>query len=325
MLRSLFLACCCLLALCTTGCQTVRQTPLAFQLEQVSPQHRPAFEALLGALERREHQIAQAVLRQLVPRLEVEASSLDGALAAEAGWQLDAAKRFGQILAGRLRLDALELTLAVEGEVGDQALMLTIRNQWPGPLELEPGSAILEREALFLGAQGQTHSRGGTQVLDERGPWTVPPLGEIRVRLMGYQASALGGAIALRDGFLLHLGAGSVRESEESFPADVWPSSRGMRVNLPNVLPNGSLAPEVLLQALQEAKLGLPALLERTVRIRPEDYDAALRGMTSLLRQATPEIFDRYRPSLGWLCLHRPLPVGLEDWREHLESGHLDQ
>ncbi len=312
MLRTLVTLC---LVCLVPGCQAPRRAPLTFQIEHVSARHRPSFDALLASLERREHQQAESILRQMLPRLESEAASSDELLAAEAEWQLDAALRFQQIVAGRLRLEALELSLEVQGEPRERRLVLRIANRWPAALILDPGSAILERTELFVGPGGQSHNKSGTLVLDERGPWTLPPLGETQVTLLPYPEPRLGGAIANRDGFALRLGSGSVTEDGVLFPAEDWPRAQGLRVNLAAFLPNGSLEPNVLLEALGDPTVQAAALMERTVRILPKHYDRALEGVLEQLRGVTPEIFERYQPVLAWLHLDRPLPIGLEAWR----------
>ncbi|MCB9906818.1 MAG: hypothetical protein H6830_03800 [Planctomycetes bacterium] len=302
------------------ACAAPRPMPLAFQLDQVSDRHRPAFDALLGALDRRDHREAQAVLDGLLARLESEAASSDETLALEVGWQLDAARRFQNILGGRQRVESLTLDLAVEDRDGALRLILSIKSQHPAPLELRPGSAVFEREGLFMGPDGKLNVMGSTSVLRGEQRWELPPLGRLEVDLGPYSPPSLGGALAERDGFALRLGSGSVLEDGVTYPAERWPVPRGMRVNLASFLPSGALGPEPLLALLDNPEASMPARIERTVRIRPADYAATLAALGPKIDGATPEIFERYAPLLAWLCMHRPQPQGLDAWREHLRS-----
>ena len=312
------------------ACTSPKALPLAFQLNQVSERHRGSFIALLNALENREHQEAEGVLIGLERRLQAEYDGGDEALRSEVAWQLDAAKRFGQILNGRKRLDLLEMHLTIEplpAEEGDASdgplwIQLHIRSRWPGALTLQPGSAVLEQESLYLGAGGEHSSRGRTQVFESAGPWELAPLGTLTIPWMRYQRAPIGGALALRDGFALRLGSGSILEEDERFPAEHWPVPRGLRVNLTQVLPPQAVPVEAWLTHLQKIEVGMPSVVERTVRLAPRDYPLALQRLIPLVQAATPELFERYQPALTWLCLHRPQPISLQGWRQHLANDH---
>ncbi len=307
------------------GCTMPGRDPLAFHLERVSPRHQAAFRELLLALEERRTLDAETVWARLVQRLEIEAQSGDPALASEVGWQLDAAERFGEILQGRKRCESLEVRLEVVEDDDGLWVELVLASRWPGPLVLRPGSAVLEQESLYLSPQGQHSSRGWTRVLADVGPFELAPLGEVRYRLQPYERAPIGGALALRDGLALRLGSGSIEEGDLRFPAEHWPVPRGLRVNLAGYLPTQIVSVEEWWSHLERPEVGMPSIVERTVRLAPADYDRALLALTPAVQAATPELLDRYRPALIWLCPHRPQPVGLPAWRRHLSERDAEE
>ncbi|MEZ6021154.1 MAG: hypothetical protein R3F17_13980 [Planctomycetota bacterium] len=126
----------------------------------------------------------------------------------------------------------------------------------------------------------------------------------------------------MRQVYTLRLGAGSIGTDGDVLPAEGWPMVRGLRVSLPEVLPNASLPAGPLLESLANPDSSAPARMERLARLRPSEYGVALEGCREALLAATPEIFERYRPALAWLCFHRPQPQGLPAWRAHLATEH---
>jgi len=252
--------------------------------------------------------------------LESQAESEDEAVASEARWQLEAGQRFGNILMGRKLLQKLEGSLSVESYEGQSWLVLTWQNRLPAPLKLRPGSAVLDQESFFMGPTGEHSIRGQTRVITDLGPWEIPPLGSASVRLMRYHRAPIAGALALRDGFALRLGSGSLEHDDERLPAERWPTPRGMEVHLAGFLPNASVPVAAWLEQLKKPEAGLPSIVERTVRLLPADYSSALDELGPLVRSATPDLMERYRPAANWLWLQRPLPVGIESWRSALSE-----
>ena len=292
--------------------------PAPFHLASVSPRHRAAFVGLLEALEGQENKRAGEILDRLIPRLKAEMELEDGVLKAEVDWQWVAAKRFRRILMGRERLASLDFTLQVTGEKGRRSMSLTIKSHWPGVLVLQPGPAILEQHAWLIGRGGESSEHGRSRVVSIDEPMEIGPLATLELDLGVYRSMSLGGALGMRETFLLRMGAGGVHEDGEIYPAQHWPDASGMRVSLPAFLPNGVLAPSELLGRVEDAGLGMPGLVERVVRISPERYGETLRGFVGPVNRATPEMFARMEPLLRWLCAHDPQPSGLEAWRAHL-------
>ncbi len=292
--------------------------PVAFDLSSISPRHRTAFVGLLAALEDQHNKVAEDILAPLIARLESEADREGEAWMADAAPQLLAAKRLRRVLRGRKRLASLQFQLAVQGERGAQSLILTIKSRWPAPLELRPGPAMLHQHALLIGSGGEGSEMARTVAMRHMNELQLDPLGSLQVDLGPYNPNLLGGALGLRETFVLRMGAGGVWEGGEVYPAQLWPEARGMQIHLAAFLPNGVLPPSELVRQVTAGRLGMSALVERAIRIKPEHYTEALRGLRGPVNRATPEMFGRMEPLLRWLCHHDPQPSGLEAWREHL-------
>lgn len=292
--------------------------PVPFALESVSQRHRAAFVGLLEALEAQDNPQAERLLDGLIPRLEQEMEEGDDAWQAEVQWQLRAAERFRRILEGRERLSALDMRLVVAEGADGARLRLQIKSRWPGVLVLNPGPAMLDHQALQIGPGGERSEHTRSRVVEGVEDLEVEPLALMEVDLGPYRKLPLGGALAQRETFVLRLGAGGLEDGKRIYPAQFWPEARGLRVNLAAFLPNGVLDPSELIGRVEDGNLGMPALVERAVRIAPERYMEAMRGMRGPVSRATPEMFTRMEPLLRWMCTHDPQPSGLEGWRDHL-------
>ncbi len=294
------------------------QAPAPFDLASVSPRHRAAFVGLLEALESQENQAAEDLLSRLIPQLELELEEREGDQQAEVRWQLRAAQRFGRILKGRARLASLNFRLELQGDRAPRSLILTIKSRWPAPMELRPGPAMLSQQALLIGRNGEGAEMAASRAFPSLEELELPPLGTLTVNLGPHRASALGGALGLRETLVLHMGAGGLLEGGEIYPAQTWPEARCMQIQLAAFLPNGVLAPAELVRQVTTGQMGMSALVERAIRIKPERYREALLGLRAPVERATPEMFSRMEPLLRWFCPHEPRPSGLEAWREHL-------
>ncbi|MEZ5976541.1 MAG: hypothetical protein R3E96_17355, partial [Planctomycetota bacterium] len=263
--------------------------PAPFSIDQVSERHRASFEALLDSLESGDTPAAESLLRGLLPRLEAEAHSGDESLALEADWQWKAAQRFERIVQGRKRMQAIHLSLDVHlDRTGHGTLRLAIESDWPEALELRPGSLVLREEVTWLSAGGDLASNSYQRIPAPPGGWSLPPLGRIEVDLEPYSEFPLAGALAMRQVYTLRLGAGSIGTDGDVLPAEGWPMVRGLRVSLPEVLPNASLPAGPLLESLANPDSSAPARMERLARLRPSEYGVALEGCREALLAATP-------------------------------------
>ncbi|MCP5023278.1 MAG: hypothetical protein GY930_16100 [bacterium] len=294
------------------------QAPAPFDLASVSPRHRAAFVGLLEALENQENQAAEDILARLIPQLELELEEQEGAKQTEVRWQVRAAKRFERILKGRARMASLIFQLELHGDRAPRSLILTIKNRWPAPMELRPGPAILSQQALLIGPNGEGAEMASSRAFLSLEEMELPPLGTLTVNLGPHRASALGGALGLRETLVLRMGAGGLLEGGELYPAQTWPEASCMQIQLAAFLPNGVLAPSELVRQVETGQMGMSALVERAIRIAPERYRETLLGLRGPVGRATPEMFSRMEPLLRWFCSHDPRPSGLEAWREHL-------
>jgi hypothetical protein len=177
---------------------------------------------------------------------------------------------------------------------------------------------MLEEHAVLMGSGGEYSEMARSRVASGLDGVELGPLEQLEVSLGRHPSMPLGGALAVRETFLLRMGAGGLREGGEIYPAQDWPEARGSHVGLAGFLPNSVVDPSWLLESLEEDSLGMPGLVERAVRIDPERYQETLAGLRGPVERATPEMFSRLEPILRWFCSHDPQPKGLEDWRAHL-------
>ncbi|MDF1838880.1 MAG: hypothetical protein P1V35_13500, partial [Planctomycetota bacterium] len=178
--------------------------------------------------------------------------------------------------------------------------------------------AILDHQALSIGPGGERSEQTRSRVVEGLSELELEPLALLEVDLGTYRRWPLGGALAQRETFVLRMGAGGLEDEERLYPAQDWPAARGLRVSLAAFLPNGILEPSELLTQVESGSMGMPGLVERTVRISPDRYKETLLAMRGPVSRATPEMFSRMEPLLRWLCSHDPQPSGLEGWRAHL-------
>ncbi|MCA9002539.1 MAG: hypothetical protein KDB61_11485, partial [Planctomycetes bacterium] len=193
-------------------------------------------------------------------------------------------------------------------------------------LRLDPGPAMIRQNALLLGPGGEVSEFAKSYAVNDQDALedlSLAPLETVEVDLGSYRAMHIGGALALRESFHLSVASGGLREEGEVYPAQDWPAASATHVRLASFLPNGCVEPSELIGHLEDGAMGMPALVERAVRIAPARYSEALAGMRPVVASATPEVFRRLEPLLRWLCPHEVPPKGLEAWREHLANQEL--
>jgi len=91
-------------------------------------------------------------------------------------------------------------------------------------------------------------------------------------------------------------------------------------VRLVSVLPTGSIEPEELVRYVSAGRIHVPALMERAVRILPEDRERALDLLEPVVESLGLVDLELLVPALRWLT-RRVDPAGNpEAWRAFLRA-----
>jgi hypothetical protein len=254
-----------------------------------------AFEGLKGAVEAGENETARGIAAQIRRRLAQHRDPLVEVDELLVG--------FERVLRGRALVGGAELWLEIlpqqDSHLGE--IWLRGRSAHPGGIALRPGAAILEWHRRTLLPDGRDYLNAKSLPLAGIKPVGLAQEATAGTRLYVYDRRVPAGALAVNDRWVLHLRSGSVDADEGEFPAMKLAVKPVERVELAPVLPSGSLAPALLLEAARKPEVSMPALLERTVRILPRDRDAALGLLAPLVETWTSEQIARLVPSLRWL------------------------
>ncbi len=283
----------CLLLGC--GAPSASRRPNQVPLSGIPRIYVAAFEGLKAALEAGEDETARRIAAQLRRRL---AQHRDPPVGVD-----DLLVGFERVLQGRALIDGAELWLEIrprpDSHLGE--IWLHGRSAHPGGIALRPGAASLEWRRRTLLPDGRDHLNAKTLPLAGIKPVELNQEAAGGTRLYAYDRRIPAGALAVDDRWILHLRSGSVDADDGEFPAMNLAVRHAQRVELAPVLPSGSLAPSILVDAARKPEISMPALLERTVRILPRDRDVALAALAPLVETWTPEQIARLVPSLRWL------------------------
>lgn len=280
------------------------QTPPA-----TSPAFAPAFEALRGALEDGEEEVARRALEAILAR-------------GPEGADLDLARDFERILHGRELVSALELSLATEdaGGPGRHRLVLEARHDGLEPIRLRLPPGKLHHQRVSVDPDGFEQREAQIHIVDQFSSWSIPPREAVRLPLIEYSVP-LGRAMAVKEAWDLELLSGEVSDAAGSAPAahlEVTPCHRTL---LASFLPTAPVEPEVLVEYLQREELYLPPLMERAVRIPADRRREALAGVLPIL-EALGEDSDarmaKITPALRWLAGTREPGVRADAWVRYL-------
>lgn len=272
----------------------------------------PAFEALRVAIEEGEDETARRVLRRLLAR-------------APEGPARELAEAFERVLDGRERCRWIEGALqAIEQpEVGPARYRLEVEltNHGPEVLTLRCGGGELVVRQVAVDEAGFDRRgalRNGVElpevlVLEPGEPW--------RLELASLDLEPPGGVLAFSSVLRLELLPGEFLEADGRYlPAQDLATPPLELVRLAGFLPTEPVPPAELARYVRGARLQTPALLERTVRIVPEDRDEALDLLTPLMRDLPRVEQERLVPALRWLA-GTPRPGGSpESWLSWLDA-----
>lgn len=301
--------------------------PLPVDLrEGIAARYEPSFLAVQAALDDRDTASAEAVLVRLRSQLERESVSGTGEVAREARAAVQLADGFDRIIAGRKRLEALEMELELlpEGEgsgggAGNHTLHLLVTNRWDAELKLVPGPANLILARTQVDQAGRQAGVTRSLTLDPIRV-SVPPGATERVELGTFASRVSGDALAERLTFRLEVRSGELEEDGSSFPAQRYGVEPLEYVGLAPFLPNGALEPAELAGYLQRPEPASAPIMERAIRILPNRRMEALELLEPLVQRATEQEFQRMAPALQWLAPEGPGVSGREPWLRWLRS-----
>ena len=156
-------------------------------------------------------------------RDEIATRTLNGELPSAENVEaaLHMAGGFERVLAGRLRMAAIELSLGVERQPGSEMVdvVLIAKSSWDEPLVLEPGAGRLEILRVSLEPRTGTERREARiRALEAGTRLKLPPGEEVQVSLVEAPIEVPVGAIATRMEALVAFNGGTVVEGNRSLP-----------------------------------------------------------------------------------------------------------
>ena len=324
-----------------------RPTPVAFQpvingaALVVHRAYTASFDALHAALEADDLLVAESTLARLKQRLAADratapsiaqARQRDDAIAARtlsgelpsaenvaAAMRMSAA--FERVIAGRVRMAAIELDLALVRRPGTEMVdvILTARSTWSEALVLEPGAGRLEiLRASLEPRTGAERRESRIRTLEEGTRLEIPAGGEVEVRVTEVPVEVPVGAIATRMEAAMTFNNGTVSEGKESLPMRDLELSGVRRTDLAGWVPTALVDPIELAELVQRGGAPLPAILERAVRISPARRDETLDRLGEVVRTLPMEAFHSIVPALRWVVGTNEFGRDEKRWRDWL-------
>ncbi|MCE9594947.1 MAG: hypothetical protein K8S98_12225 [Planctomycetes bacterium] len=287
----------CLLAVCLTACGTPRRALVSSDPLVLDPALRPrvaafepAFTALSAALAANDEPNARAILAR------VRALRPDGPA-------LDVVEAFQRILDGRAASREIELRLVVRGSKDGKSgrhLALAAVSSHGTPVKICAAAARLEASLYGVDVRGYEHRSAFTQPIDE--------LAELELeahdpRLLDLAAIdvPISNELAVRARFRLVLVQAQLEVDDRRLPAATLTVAPCEVRELANFLPTDPVEPAELARHLEKPGFGLPAAIERAVRIAPERRGEALELCTPVLARMNRVDLERAAPCLRWL------------------------
>ena len=263
----------------------------------ILPRYQPSLTALADAVRAHGDEIARHIATTLEARL-----AADQARGIETEGTRQMLEGFQNILEGRRLVESLDLQLTDRPQVGEgrTTVILRARTKLERPLALRPGGALLRVHRRTLTPEGiesrsvRTIGIDDLSLLEVSGEWCEVPLAS-------FSTTIPAGALATRTHWTLDFLAGQIQLGEEAYPAQEVQVAGAERVDLAIFLPNASLPAEELVRLADRGGAPLAALVERTVRIAPDQRERALDLLTPLVEGMTAEEIEPLVPSLRWL------------------------
>lgn len=282
-------------------------TPTGDELRQgVPPEFVPALEMIVRAIDDREEEVARAALRRLLARNPT-------------GRTLEIAGGLERILDGRELAARLELSLVAEEQEeinGRYTLFLSARQSGETEVLLRPGGAWLRESLVMVNPDGREQRAVRRQGLPFPEELRFPVDEELRLPLAEVQLPAPAGLLALSSRLSLEIIPGEFVDDEGRYlPAQNLPVKVVELVRLASFLPTGSVAPEELERYVAAGRIFVPALMERAVRILPEDRDETLERLAPLVESISLVELELLVPALRWVSRTARPAGNPEAWR----------
>jgi hypothetical protein len=262
--------------------------------QRIDPDFLPAFDALHAAVKDGNDEVARRTLASILARSPPE-------------HLLEFARGYERILDGRDLARALNLRLVsepVQGSAADFRLFLEAGHPGASDVLVRLPPAGLCRTLTAVDAAGNESRRLSTVLTTALEDLSVPAGETVRVRLLDYELE-LGGALAVRERWTLDPRAGVFEVEGRELPAQDPPVEAAERTRLAPFLPTAVVEPGEVALYLERAEIFLPALIERAVRVTPEQREEALDLLTPVvlrLEREDPERLQLAAPALRWLA-----------------------
>jgi len=258
----------------------------------LDPSFETALAALAQAVAAHEDELARRILAGLLARAP-SGAALEQAL----GWQ--------RVLRGRELQQQIDCSL--EARVLPEApvpglhceLVLVLGSRAPEPLELELPPAELACYTLALneaGFEARAKETRATPSVKRR----LEPGAHAEFPLARY-ALPIGNAIGLRARWRLEPRAGTLRLAHETLALSLAPAAPAELACPGAYLPTDPVAPEEFARYAQLARVPIAPLLERAVRLPPEQWERALELVARAEPRLGPEQLAPLAPALRWL------------------------
>ena len=292
------------------------QAPPAAPPPVLAPELEPAFAALRAALEAHDDEGAARILERILARAPDEATRQH-------------ADVYARILRGRALAREIELRLEATPEGPDGQVRLTLIGAQPlqQPLALRAGPGTLRQLLTGLDAAGTETRVSRSVAVPQVAQLRLPAGRDLRIDLGLYDVP-LAGALAVEAAWDLHLPPGALRLEGTDYPAAALDAAGCETVRLAPWLPVGEVAPDELADYVERGGRGMPALVERAVRVERARRGEALDALAPVALSLTRDERAVLVPVLRWLSGQRELGADVDAWSSWLDrrlAGAADE
>ncbi len=300
-----------------------------------------AFDAVEAALASDDLLVAQSTLTRLQQRLAADSASaptiaqararedeiatrtLNGELpsAENVAAAIKMSEGFERVIAGRLRMAAIELSLGLERQPGSETVnvLLFAKSSWEEPLVLEPGAGRLEILRVSLEPRtGSERREARIRALESGTRLELPPGERVQVTVTEVPIEVPVGAIATRMEAQVTFNGGTVAEGRFSLPMREQVLPKAKRTDLAGWVPTSLVEPLDIVELMQRGDAPLPAILERAVRISPTRRAETLDRLGKAVRTLPVDSFHSMVPALRWIVGTNQFGRDEKRWREWL-------
>jgi len=306
-----------LLAAVPGACNAPRTGPVPIQpgksievgrREPIDPRFEPAFESLAAALAADDEPTAERILDRILAR---DPPQSERALAAT----------YGRILRGRKLARTLDLQLEAEVSEDHQtaAVALVASHPLDQPIELRGGAGTLNQILTSVDASGLERRVSRSVGLEDVADLRIPPGKQARVALGRYEVP-IGGALAVEVAWDLRLPPGTVRVDGEDLPVQTFTVHGCETRRIAAWLPAAVVEPGELARYVASGGRSMPALVERAVRIDPQQRREALEALAPVALAMPRMDLAVLVPALRWLSGERNLGGDVDAWAKWLEG-----